>query len=115
MRSIKSIWVVDLREVMITYSGYENFMKLLDDIPLKVILERVLSIHRFIDYSEDINYLLEEYHFTGVLEVETFTLIIECLIADIDGVIVSNININDGDGYLFRQWVGEYSMVLEVI
>jgi len=102
--SILGIWVVDIGPVLDKYKHHEPLMMILEILPLKSIIENILSVSYFIDYSDRLNDMLsqldlDDYH----IDLDHLELLIEGIILEIDDIIIKAIPHKIKAGLLYNQ------------
>ncbi len=110
------IWVVDVSYVLNKYKKHPPLMSIYDNLPLKKILERLLSLSYFVDYSDHLNELLDDANIDTLdVDIDYLYLLIEGMIQEVDDVITKNTRIDDGDYYLFKEWLGRNGIIIQIM
>jgi len=104
-----TIYIIDFREVIVTWSSWSSLYDLYRDFPLSQIIEAILSSDAYSDNSifwDQLEYRNIEFNSL----METFY---ELIIEDIYRCIAKNILDDDSDIYVFKLWLDSTSIVLE--
>ena len=112
--SLLGTWVVDIGLVLDKYKYHEPLMMVFEILPLKTIIENILSVSYFIDYSDRLNDMLSPLDLDDYqIDMDHLELLIEGIILEIDDTIIKAIpQINEYEYYLFRDWLGSRSLVI---
>jgi len=114
----KDIVIVDIKKVLNKYKEKQQLKKFFDVIPMNKILEKVMSISYYIDYSDTVFDVLEESNIDLEkydIDVDLFFILLECILVDIDNIILDIVNIPDEMYYIYIKNLDEGSIVLEFL
>jgi len=112
--------IIDIGDILDEHRHRTSLLKLFKYLPVEAIVEIVLSLCHYVDYSESIfNELdkrLSELNTDEIdIDLDQVELYIELLTQEIDDRIVKKVSLKEGQFYLFEKWLGKSSIVLGII
>jgi len=112
--------IIDIGDILDKHKHHTSLLKLFTYLPIEDIIEIVLSLCHYVDYSESIynelDYRLSNLNLDDLdLDLDEIELYIEALTLEIDDRVVEKIPLKEDQFYLFECWLGKSSIVLGII
>lgn len=120
MRPGKTLLIVDMRLVIEEYIAHKGMYGVFVKFSLADIIETILSVNPYIDYSEAMYDALDRRFGDDdfCLDMSAFTIFYESLIEDIDQAIVEQYKMHllaiKNEAYVFERWVDKTSVLLRL-
>jgi hypothetical protein len=120
MNITNSIMAIDITEVVAKYKDNDRLIDIYRTYPLNEIVESMLSVNPFIDYSDLVYYEIDR-RFCDVysaIDIFLFEVFYEALAEDLDACIYKHIQVytNNTDDliYIFEKWLDPNSMLVRI-
>lgn len=114
----ENIVIVNIKKVIDHYKGKSELREFFDVVPMDKILEKVMSVSYYVDYSDTVFDILEESDIDldrHNVDIDMFFILLESILLDIDNTILSIVDIPDDVYYVSIKTLDDYSIVLEFL